>query len=124
MASETVELKPRKGDSTSGLAVITRVPSGIRAAKASGFVAVGLLGVGTVVVPGVHFVGPWLIPLVGIGLGWSTWKKDKVVHSVNGSCPHCGASASWSDVVVDDQIWERCPACREPIEVVFLEDVD
>ena len=119
MRQEQIRLRPRKGEETVGQADITTLSAGSRGLKVGLWLLFGVAGLGTIVIPGMHFVTPWLIPLISLGMAWNAWNKTHILHKVSGECPLCGETGTWTDVVWDTQLWERCPHCNEPIEIIL-----
>ena len=121
MPTESVQLRTREGATGEAQAEVTRYSAGRRLAV-SLTLAVGgtVLGLSTLIIPGVHFVGPWLIPLLSLGIAGYLFRRTMVIGTVRGPCLSCGA-----DMVLDeggsvgnDAVWLRCPACNTPHELL------
>ena len=87
------------------------------AAIAGGFT---VIGAATIVVPGVHFVAPWLLPILGIGIGIYLFRREMVIGTVEGDCPNCATPMTLTEggAVGNDPLWLRCPSCTTPLEFV------
>jgi hypothetical protein len=115
---EEVTLAARDGATTAGTAVVERFASGQRMTKA---VAIGvggtILGLCTIVIPGVHFISTWAIPLLSIGIAFYFYNKLGSIGAVAGECPACGAPVAAEGGPWEDPMWVRCSACNAPVEV-------
>lgn len=119
--SEPIALRARSGARTEGTAVITRWSGPRRGARAISIAVAGLLiGMATVIIPAVHLVSTWLIPLLSLGIAWYVVQIRSRVDRVEGVCPSCGASISagpFGAATDDEPLWVRCPSCTIPLEV-------
>lgn len=120
MASEPFELKTRRGVASVATAEVLRISHTTRFARAAAICVTGILiGAGTIIIPLVHFVGPWAIPLLSFALAAYVLTLRGRVLSVEGPCPACGKTASFGDqgTLSNDPIWVLCPHCKEPLQV-------
>lgn len=115
---EDVTLKSRDGNTSPGTAEVARYSSGQRLGKALP-IAIGgtLLGAATIVIPGVHLISTWAIPLLAIGIAWYFFSKLGAVDGVQGACPACGEAMNAEGGPWEDPMWVRCNHCNQPIEV-------
>ena len=127
MAIETVELRQRTGDPVQGTAEVTRRSAAVRATLALG-IAVGgtLLGVATIVIPGVHLISTWLFPLLAVGIAVYVSRIHARVGPVSGSCPACAEELSIPapGSIADEAVWVRCAHCQHPLELRLREQGD
>ncbi|MCB9693953.1 MAG: hypothetical protein H6736_19265 [Alphaproteobacteria bacterium] len=115
---EEVTLEARKGGSGPATADIDRFSGGQRLMKALPIALGGLLlGAGSIVIPGVHLISTWAIPLLGFGIAWYYYSRVGAVGSVEGSCPACGEGMVAEGGPWEDPMWVRCPKCNEPLQV-------
>lgn len=119
--SEPIVLRARHGAQTEGTAVITRWSGLTRAARAIAIAVAGLLiGMASIIVPGLHLVSTWLIPLLSLGIAWYVLQIRSRIERVEGLCPSCGASVAagpFGAAADDEPLWVRCPSCTIPLEV-------
>lgn len=119
MSTETAILKNRKGVEVEVQAEVKRYTASSRSLVAGGLVlTTTTLGLGTIVIPGLHFVGPWLIPLLGMAVAWYLYNRVMVVGNVTGDCPDCDKPMTITEggSVGNDPMWLRCPHCHTPLE--------
>ena len=120
MATETVTLAQREGEPVSGTAEVTRYSAAARAARAWGLAIAGIvIGAASIVVPGVHLISTWLIPLLAIGLALYVRRIRARVGLINATCPSCGEPMSIESpgAVADEAVWVRCDKCTHPLEL-------
>ncbi len=120
MATETVLLAPRQGDAVQGTTDVTRYGAGARAARAGGLLLGGLaLGAATIVIPTVHLISTWLIPLLGAGVALYVYRVRARVGEITGTCPSCGEAMRIESpgAVADEAVWVRCDRCAHPLEL-------
>jgi hypothetical protein len=122
MTVEASQLRTRDGRFVEAQAEVVRYGTAARILRGGGtvfgFTAVGLM---TIVVPGVHLVLPWLLPLIGLGLGAYIGRVTMKVGEVRGTCPDCAAEmviGKSGAVARDEALWLRCPACTLPMELM------
>ena len=119
MTTETAVLKNRKGVEVDVQAEVTRYTAGQRGVVAGALVLTTTpLGLATLFIPGVHFVGPWLIPMLGMAVAWYLYNRVMVVGDVTGDCPDCSEHMIITEggSVGNDPMWLRCPHCNTPLE--------
>jgi hypothetical protein len=82
------------------------------------YIVGGLLG-GTacIVVPIVHLVSTWALPLCGILLGLRAFKRRVVVCRPAGICPSCNEPIELVGGSIDDLAWQVCPRCGAAVRV-------
>lgn len=115
---EDITLEDRDGNSSPGKAVVHRYSTGQRLGK-SVPIAVGgvLLGAASIVIPGVHLISTWAIPLLSFGIAWYFFSRIGAVEAVEGTCPACGASMGSDGGPWEDPMWVRCDQCNKPLQV-------
>lgn len=116
---EPVTIEDRDKQTAEGTADIARYGSSKRLVTALG-VAIGgtVLGLCTIVIPGVHFVAPWLLPLLSIGIAFYLYGRKGVCAGVQVDCPACKASIEAEGGPWEEPMWVRCPECQAPLKVI------
>ena len=115
---EDITLEDREGQSAGATALVDRYSSGARLGKGVGIAVGGLvLGAATIVIPGVHLISTWAIPLLAFGIAWYFYNKLGAVTEVQGTCPSCGASMQSEGGAWEDPMWVRCSGCNTPLQV-------
>ena len=64
-----------------------------------------------IIVPVVHLITTWALPLGGILLGLRAYKRRVVFYQVAGTCPACRESIELVGGSIDDADWQSCPKC-------------
>lgn len=115
---EEVTLATRDGKTGVGVTDVQRFSAGQRMSKAVP-IAVGgtILGLCTIVIPGVHFISTWLIPLLSIGTAFYFYSKLGAIGAVTGTCPSCDKDLAAEGGAWEEPMWVRCSACNTPVEV-------
>ncbi|HHO50636.1 MAG TPA: hypothetical protein ENK18_07115 [Deltaproteobacteria bacterium] len=124
MSSEQVTLRQRKGEPVEATAEVVRYGSGERTTRAGSIAGAGVvLGGLSILIPGVHLISTWLLPLLGLGIASYYYRIRAKVGRITGTCPSCGEAMSISDVgtVTDEAVWVRCDKCSHPLELVLAE---
>lgn len=120
-STEAITLRARDGACSDGQAQLTRWPLGVRAGRASAIAASGVLaGAASVIIPAVHLVSTWLIPLLSFGIAAYVLQVRARVDRIEGVCPKCGETLSagpFGAATDDEPLWVRCPSCTLPLEV-------
>jgi hypothetical protein len=127
MAKETATLKHRDGRTIQVEADVRRYSAGSRTTKAAIIVAVAfLLGASSIIVPGVHFIAPWLVPILGIATAVYLYKRVMIVDRVQGICPDCDKAMAIDEggSVGNDPLYLRCPHCKTPLEFMVEQDAN
>lgn len=121
MSLEALQLRTRDGSEGPAEAEVTHYSGGRRLAI-SAVIAVGgtVLGLCTLIIPGVHFVGPWLIPLLSLGIAGYLFRRTMVIGTVRGTCLNCHEAMVIDEgaSVGNDAVWLRCPSCQTPHELM------
>jgi hypothetical protein len=58
------------------------------------FVGSVILGAATIIVPGVHLISTWFIPLLGSGIALYVFRVHARIGTIDGRCPSCEAEFS------------------------------
>ena len=123
MATETITLLTRDKREVEGTAEVHRIGSATRLGQLVGCVVGGVLaGLATLPIPGVHFVGPWALPLAGLVVGGYLYGRTGTVATVNGTCPGCEQEfTAGGGSLGNDDLWVRCTTsgCETPMQVVI-----
>lgn len=116
--TETVQLHTRDKRTVEAEAEIDRKPEGVRVAKAAAILAAGLVaGVASIVVPVLHLVSTWALPLLGAAGAWFVYNQRIVIGRVRGTCPLCDAALDAEGGPLEDPMWIRCQACQGPLRL-------
>ncbi|MCB9675951.1 MAG: hypothetical protein H6737_12585 [Alphaproteobacteria bacterium] len=117
---ESVSLKAREGGTGQGEADVVRFSNGQRLSKAVP-IAIGgfVLGAASIVIPGVHLISTWAIPLLSLGIAWYFFGKRGSVRRVTGTCPACGEAMDAEGGDWEDPMYVRCDKCEKPIQVLL-----
>ena len=124
MSAETATLKLRDGRTIEVRADIRRYGAGSRAAKAGIIVVIAfVLGASSIMVPGVHFIAPWLVPILGLVIAGYIYNRVLIVDGVRGTCPDCDMAMDIKEggSVGNDALYLRCPSCNIPLEFVVAD---
>lgn len=118
MAVESVHVTTRDDRASQGRAEVIRHGQGRRVGVALA-VALGgaVLGAASIVIPVVHFVSTWFIPLLALGIAFHLYRQAIVVRRVDAICPACGEQVVIDGAPWEDPLWLRCSACRAPLRV-------
>lgn len=118
MQHEPIIFQSPIGQPTIGEAEVSRHSSASRITIATLWVVGGLLG-GTacIIVPGVHLITTWGLPLLGIIMAVRTIRRDVVIHQPQGTCPSCGAGLQLPGGAVGDSGWQACPGCKTQLRI-------
>jgi len=103
-----------------GSADVQRRSSAQRAVRA-GALVVGGLATGTIciVIPIVHLVTTWALPLLGVLLAVREMRREVVITRLEGQCPACEAMIDERDRGRDDPAVQVCPHCNRRLQIVF-----
>jgi len=120
MAQEAIAFVNSQGASEPGVADVVRFSDVGRITTGVLWMVGGVLG-GTVclVVPVVHLVSTWALPLGGILMGIRTLKRRIVLYTPEGTCPTCGQHLQLSSGSIDDPSWQACPHCKAPLKIAL-----
>ncbi len=119
-AVEPVSLKARDGTVVEGTAEVTRYTDGQRLSRALP-VGIGgtILGLCTIVIPGLHFVSTWLVPLLSIGTAMYLYNRKGLLGVTRATCPSCGEQMQAEGGPWEDPMYVRCNHCNTPMEVTL-----
>jgi hypothetical protein len=113
-----VSLEARDGSVVEGTADVVRYTDGQRLARALPIGVGGtILGLCTIVIPGLHFVSTWLIPLLSIGTAVYFYNRKGLLGDTHATCPSCGAEMVAEGGPWEDPMYVRCNHCSTPLEV-------
>jgi hypothetical protein len=110
----------KRGD---GAADLHEIPDGERVGKTVGFVVAGCaLGAALIVVPIVHLLTTWALPLAGAMLGRNAWMTRARLGAVEGHCPSCEAPLSLEGSGANFPMRETCGGCGCALELDRADD--
>ena len=116
MPEEPVVFETADGASGPAVAEIVRYGRGARISKAILYIVAGLVGgAACIIVPVVHLLTTWGLPLVGILMGVRALRTHERIVTVAGPCPGCGEpvelpGGSMTDVRI-------CSACKASLTI-------
>jgi hypothetical protein len=118
MPTESIILQAPNGKQTAGSAEILRYSNANRIIRASLFVLGGLIG-GTVciLIPIVHLITTWGLPLLGIVMAIRTMRRDVVIHQPQGTCPNCNEHIQLPGGAASDPEWQVCSHCKTHLQI-------
>lgn len=119
MAREAVVIEDASGSKATGEAVDAAHYSDVaRITIGTLFIVGGLLGGAMfIVVPIVHLITTWALPLGGVLLGLRAYKRRVVLYQVQGVCPTCHEPVEFNGGSIDDPSWQMCPKCKAVLKV-------
>jgi hypothetical protein len=119
MPSEAVLIEHVAGDAARGEAAdVARYSDFARISIGVMWIVGGLLGgLMFIVVPIVHLITTWALPLGGILLGVRAFKRRLVFYQISGTCPACREPIDLIGGLVDDPAWQVCPKCESKLSV-------
>ncbi len=119
MEMERATLRTREGVTTEVSAEVKRYSAAWRGGVSTAvFFSCLIVGIASILVPGVHFVAPWLLPLLGAGVAYYLFNRVAVVVGARGVCPSCEREMAIDEggALGNDPLWMRCPHCKTPME--------
>jgi hypothetical protein len=124
VTAETITLRSKEGATTEAQAEVVRYNSGARTGKMIGFIAGGLIGgAACILVPVLHLITTWALPLIGIIAGIRASKTHASITDVVGPCPACQKDTNLlGGKVTDHAPTDQCRSCRALLEMVLQED--
>lgn len=115
-----ITLRAEDGRTAPAAATIDRYLTGARVGKAVAFFVGGfLLGGACIIVPVLHLVTTWALPLGGIVMGLRTLKIEQRMGTVNGTCPACTQRIELRGGPIKAANWRVCPECDKDLEIVL-----
>ena len=94
-----------------------------RTVKAAAIMVAGFAGGGAcIIVPGLHLVTTWALPLLGIVLGLRAYRTQASIDGGQGACPACGKPIDLIPIKVGaDLASMTCPSCKEPVAIRLVD---
>ena len=118
----SLEIRVETGGASPANGVLETYATGPRMAKALVVLMAGIGGgIALVVVPILHLVTTWALPLAGILACVSILRTGSRVHSIAGTCPGCNETLHLAGGRASFPLREDCPACRRPL---FIDSVE
>ena len=119
MAQESVTIESANHPPAIGQADdVVRHSTAVRIIMASMWAVGGfLLAAPCILIPVVHLVSTWGLPLLGILMGLRAWKRRVVIHNITGTCPACQQQIQLNGGSIDDMSWQVCPVCKAALKV-------
>ena len=121
MPRETITLRAEDGTDTTASAEVFRYGSGARTLKSIAFIGGGVLGgAACIIIPVLHLITTWALPLVGILAGVRAYRTHAQVLQVAGPCPKCGESVALpGGSMGEHSLTQPCPECEAVLEMVI-----
>jgi hypothetical protein len=119
MTQSPVTLLAEDGTAREGRATVQPISPGGRTARTLGYVLGGLLGgAACIIIPVLHLITTWALPLIGILAGLRAWRARADVRDVQGPCPACGEPIELGGGCVSEEpLSTSCPSCQAPLRV-------
>jgi hypothetical protein len=112
----SLRLRLETGDTAAATGVFETYDTAPRVAKALGVLLAGVgAGAALVVVPILHLVTTWALPLAGLLACLRIWRTHARVHSISGACPGCQEPLRLEGGRAAFPLREDCPACHRPL---------
>ena len=122
MSIETVQMKTRDGRTCDAELEIHRYALPTRLVRSVPiFVTSVVVGGLSILVPAVHLISTWFIPLLGTGIALYIFRIEAKLGDVSGCCPDCQESFTQPGGPYENPIWVRCPRCSIPLQVMLPE---
>jgi hypothetical protein len=83
------------------------------------FIAAVILGAVSILIPAVHLISTWAIPLLGTGIAIFIFRTNAKLGNVTGTCPSCSKSFSEAAGPYEEPMWIRCPSCNTPLQIIL-----
>lgn len=120
MPTENTVVRTRDRSESVVSAEITRYNLAVRLARSLPiFVGSVLLGAATIIIPAVHLISTWFIPLLGSGVALYVFRIHTKVGLIKGECPSCTTEFDEQGGPYEDPMWIRCPHCAVPLELIL-----
>jgi hypothetical protein len=112
----SLRLRVETGETAAATGVFESYATGPRVAKSLGILLAGIgAGAALVVVPILHLVTTWALPLAGILGCLRIWRTHARVHSISGACPGCQEALQLEGGRAAFPLRVDCPACHRPL---------
>jgi hypothetical protein len=116
--AETITIRNTENAERPAQAEVFRYSDAVRIAKATTFLVGGFLfGAACIVIPVLHFITTWALPLLGVILFMRTLATRIEVRNIEGICPSCDEGFALSGGGLHDPKWQVCPKCRQPFGI-------
>jgi hypothetical protein len=120
MPTESTVVRTRDHLEAEVSAEITRYNLPVRLARSLPiFVGSVLLGAATIIIPAVHLISTWFIPLLGSGIALYFFRIHTKVGRITGTCPACSEAFHEQGGPYEDPMWIRCTHCTVPLELIL-----
>ncbi|MHC5025091.1 MAG: hypothetical protein ACYTGG_14505 [Planctomycetota bacterium] len=119
MTREAVTVRAADSGSAAADADVTRYGSLERSLKAGLYIAGGLIGgAACIIVPVLHLVTTWALPLLGILAGVRAARVEAIIRDIRGRCPACDEPIELAGGSMGKEpMLAACPRCRAALEV-------
>lgn len=118
MAQESISFESPAGAVEGAVADVVRPTAAGNAIRAIVCVVGGLLGAAIfILIPIVHLVTTWLLPLLGVMLALRALRRKAAVYDAEGACPSCKEAIRLPGGELDDPSWQMCLRCGQRIQV-------
>ena len=104
------------GDSNSGIGELREYSSLLRYGMSFGWLLTAFaLAVVLVVVPVIHLITTWLLPIAGVVGFVSIIQTRATITKIKGQCPACNSNVLLSGGRAAPQMRESCDDCSRPL---------
>ncbi len=118
MPEEPVVFKTADGESGPAVAEIAYYGSAARISRAILYIVAGFVGgAACIIVPVVHLLTTWGLPLVGILMGVRALRTHQRIVTVAGPCPGCGEPVDLPGGSMTDA--GSCTACKASLTIIL-----
>ena len=117
MAEEVVRWATEDGATGQAAAEVVRYSPTSRLMRSIGFVTVGLVGgLVCLIVPVLHLITTWGLPLLGIVLGMRAYRTEAKIFTITGPCPGCAEPIQLAGGAAHE-LDASCPECEAKLMV-------
>ena len=125
MKELTLDFRAETGAVTDGSATIEHFSTPLRWVRATIFLVGGIgLGALLLVVPILHLITTWALPLAGAIACVGALRTRARLSNIQGSCPGCEAPFTHNGGRAVFPMRIDCPSCRRPISIAPAGDTD
>lgn len=74
-------------------------------------------GTACIIVPVLHLITTWGLPLLGIVMAVRTWRREIVIYQPQGICPNCDEKFELHGGATNETGWQVCPHCNAQLRL-------
>ncbi|GEM_PF-6185232 len=118
-----LSIQTEGGDARPGTGTFTAIDDTARIGKSVAWLVGGFVGAALcIVVPILHLITTWALPLAGIVAFVVTLRTRSTLTDIAGSCPGCGADIALRGGQATFPLRDACPECHRPLLVHRTEE--